>query len=157
MAAGFHPSSIFDEVATNTTAPVNTVDDQDAVVTANPAANITAGLETLAEEVARYVATFATNLTTTAPVDAATMVSPAVSTTAGLNDLVREAVSRVVASINTTTPTPITTGSPASWATTNITTLKRAVERAAMKPEVAVDHVSIIIIFIMNCQYNFFV
>ena len=107
LAAGFRPSSIFDEVeAENMTVPVNT--------TASPALNVTGVI----------------------------------------NTVVRDTVDRVVALVVNTTVAPITTLRPVqsgqstatpSWSSTSPTTfIKRAVERVALTPEVAVEHVSII-------------
>ena len=64
---GFHPSSIFDEVATTTTAPVDVdvVGVQSTAAAANPAHNVTTVLESLVEEMVRQVADLATNPTTT--------------------------------------------------------------------------------------------
>ena len=150
LAAGFRPTSIFDEVeATNMTAPVN--------MTASPASE---GLETLVGEVMRQVADLATSstttTTTTAPVDVAGMQStaaaahPARNVTGVINTLMRDAVDRVVALVvnttvpPTTTPLSITPVAPSWSPTTPTTTIKRAVERAAATPEIALEHVSII-------------
>ena len=147
LAGGFHPSSIFDEVAINTTA--------------HPAANITAGLKTLAEEVARQVATFATNLTTTAPVSdsTGTTVSPAPNITAGLTDSAEEVVRRVadLATSFITTPTPTTTPTTPSWPTTTPTSiLRRVVEKVATRPEVAVEHVRNFYIYVVYKLSGYF-
>ena len=74
LAAGFRPSSIFDEVA-NMTAPVN--------MTASPALNFTQGLETLVKEAMGRVADLVAN-TTTLPTTTSrpfTPVAPSWSTT----------------------------------------------------------------------------
>ena len=65
LAGGFHPSSIFDEVVYNTTAPVTpSMGDQDVAVTASPAVNITAGLNALVRDVVERVVALAVNTTT---------------------------------------------------------------------------------------------
>ena len=127
LAAGFRPSSIFDGLeadnttASTTTAPViPSVGDQDVAVMASPAKNISTGLATLVEEMARRVADLATNLTSI----------PVPSTT-------------------TTTTIP-------SWSPTTTTIIRRAVETASQRPEIAAESVSIFFIFIVNCQNVFF-
>ena len=102
--------------------------------------------------------------TSSAPVDVVGAQStvaaahPAHNVTGVLKALVKEAVERVVALVvNTTIPptniitttTTTTTASQAPlWITTS-TTIKRAVERATLSPEVLVEHVSI---FFLNIQ-----
>ena len=75
LAGGFRPSSIFDGVANNTTAPATIVGVQSAAASVNPAHritgvlspadNTTSGLTILVEEVARRVADLATSFSTT--------------------------------------------------------------------------------------------
>ena len=113
LAAGFRPSSIFDEVVDNITAPVTTVPvmpsvgDQDVAVTASPARNISTGLATLVEEMARRVVDIATNIT-----------------------------SIPVSSTTTTTKFP-------SMSPTTTTIIRRVVETASQRPGIAVESVSI--------------
>ena len=117
LAGGFRPSSIFDEAEVFNTTMAST---------------------------------------STAPVDVvgvqstAAAAHPAHNVTAVLNAFVGDVVERVVAlavntttSVTTTTPAPPTTFPAPLWTTTS-TTIKRAVERATLRPEVLVEHVSII-------------
>ena len=122
LAEGFRPSSIFDEAegVFNTTA-----------------SSISAPVDVVGAQSTAAAAHPAHNVTGG---------SSSVNITEELGTIVREAVRRVVDTI-TTTPVPTTTLAP-SWSTTS-TTIKRAVERATFRPEVIVEHVSII--FIMIC------
>ena len=93
--------------------------------------------------------------TTTVPADVVstgTTVRPAVNITAVLTDLAGEMVRRVadLATNSITTPIPTTTLTTPSWSTTTPSTiLKRAVEKVATRPEVAVEHVSIVYTYVM--------
>ena len=124
LAAGFRPSSIFDEAEANTTmastssAPVDVVGAQSTVATAHPAHNVTGVLNDLAKELAERVVALVVNTTTP---------------------------------LTTTTPSPTstTTTMTPDWTTSTTTTFKRAVESATTRPGILVEHVSII--FIMIC------
>ena len=118
LAAGFRPSSIFDDVeALNTTAPIHSVGGQDVAVTASPAVNITAGLNALVRDVVERVVALAVNTTT-----------PVTTTTTSTTTIV---------------PSWTTTTSPALLWTTTPTTIRRAVERVTLRPVVPVEYVSI--------------
>ena len=140
LAAGFRPSSIFDGLeADNTTASTSaasvTIDHVDV---ANPAFNITAGLNTIVRDAVERVVALAVNTTTT------TTTAPVINT------LVKESMERVVDLVANTTMPPTTTFQSftpvaPSWSSTTPTTIpKRTVERTDMIPEIAVGHVSMI-------------
>ena len=159
LAAGFRPSSIFDEaevstMASSSSAPVDVVGAQSTAAAAHPAHNVTGVLNTLVKDAVERVVALVVNTTASvatppsttsiAPVDvvgvqsAAAAVNPAHNLSTGVNALVEDAVRRVVALVSNTT-TSMTTTSP----TTTSTTFKRAVERT---PEIMVEHVSIILL-----------
>ena len=127
LAAGFRPSSIFDEVDTNVTAPVSPVDAVHDNMTGSPAQNFTQGLETLVKEVMERVADLVAN--TTMP-PTTTSTSP-----------------------TTIAPSWTTTKSPALLWTTTPTTIQRAVERVTLRPVVPVEYVSI---FSLNILSGYF-
>ena len=121
LAAGFRPSSIFDEWEANTTmasissAPVDVVGAQSTVAAAHPAHNVTGVLNDLVREVVRQMVDITTTTTTT-------------TTTAPI-------------ATSTTTTAPIIV--------TSTTIFPREVDHVTRRPEMGLDQV--IIIFIMIC------
>ena len=92
LAAGFRPSSIFDEMeAQNTTAPIHSVGDRDVAVTASPAVNITAGLNALVRDVVERVVALAVNTTTSVTTTTST---PFLTTTTTTITTTKRAVER---------------------------------------------------------------
>ena len=147
LAGGFRPSSIFDEaeatvnMASTTMAPVLDIVDRVVALVINTTTT--------------PLVNTSVSSTITAPADVVstgTTVRPAANITAGLTDLAGKMVTRVADLVTTfvTTPTPTTTLTTPSWSTTTPSTiLKRAVEKVATRPEVAVEHVSIVYTYVM--------
>ena len=162
LAGGFRPSSIFDEAeVSTTTAPVDVVGVQSAAAAVNPAHNLSTGVNALVEGFVDRVVALATNTTastTMAPVmssvgvtNISTTASPARNISVGIHKIVAETVRRVVDLNNhSTTSTPATSLTTPSWTTTTPNTiLRRAVEKVATRPEVAVEHVRFIFVIII--------